>query len=106
MGGGGAAPIAPKNLPITWGSFQKGVRIFRGGRIPDEVAQIIEEIVVEIPAVAADTTKLSVKQQEIALRAELKLQGIAWRKLYAEALMELWRQKNEEEAILVILMSA
>lgn len=70
--------------------------------IPDEVFQVIAEVAaptVETPQEA----RLNLAQQEQILRAELKAQNIAWRKAYRDALAEIIRQENEDQAILLLL---
>ena len=111
---GGAVPPTPPVAPshLTWGSYARCSRLFRGHRISEEVCEAIEEIAQALPEpiILADTGKPSayvakqtLAQQEAMLRAELKAQNIAWRKIYREALAALIDQQNEDEAICMLL---
>lgn len=107
-------PVPPPDIGpnhLIWGSFQHLTDCFRG-RISRKVCEIIEDVLE--PQTALPDTNASVyyqktreqqlRIQEIALRAELKEQGIVWKKLYLEALIELRNQQSEDEAIMLMLM--
>lgn len=94
----GGAPIQHLGGIARWN------RRIRGREIPEEVAEIIEEIAA--PVVLADSKEAkprNIASQEVELRAELKAKNIAWRKIYREALAELIAQQNEDDAICMLL---
>ena len=98
------------NPHLIWGMAQWN-RMIRGKRIPDEVAEIIEEvvanpepIVLATPKTGPYVAKRTYIQQEASLRQQLKEQNIAWRKIYLEALYELIAQENEDDAIMMLMM--
>lgn len=104
-------PPTTENPHLIWGVGQWNRKI-RGKQVPDEVAIIIEEVVAAEPIILADTGKPSayihkrtLEQQEARLRLELKDQNIAWRKIYRDALVELLNQQNEDESIMLLMMS-
>jgi siroheme synthase (precorrin-2 oxidase/ferrochelatase) len=115
-GTGASSPIPPVAVPhLTWGSFSRLSDRFRG-RIPKRICEIIEEVAEQeqpLPQIAQDGGKAEsyykriaaqqIRRKELKLREELKEHGIAWRKIYLEALMEAMRREDDEMAILCIL---
>jgi hypothetical protein len=110
------APKADTSPPhLTWGSFNCLSAHFRG-RVPKRVCEIIDDVITPVaalPQIAIENGKADayyqkiaaqqLRRREIALRAELKAQGIAWRKLYLEAMIEIMRQQDEEIGIALLL---
>lgn len=104
------APVPTQPTALIWGDgLRQWNRKIRGRTIPDEVCEIIAEIVEAAPppVVLADTGKIAksaLARQEKALRAELQAQGIAWHKYYREALTMAYEQQAEDDAICVLLL--
>lgn len=106
MGGGGSQTVtsAPH---LTWGTYSRLSEYFRG-RIPKRVCEIIDEIVKpEIADIAPQPHRklyeLHMRRKEEAMRAQLKVHGIAYRKLYTEAMRGAMRQRDEEVSIVLLL---
>ena len=109
--GGFIPPPTPPTTPtaLIWGD-RNGPYLHWGyvpprlrKKIPDDVVEIIEEIAAPIEV----STNLELKplvDQEAELRAELKTLGLAWRKVYKEALIEIYEQQQEDEAVVLMLM--
>ncbi len=104
---GTAASVGAPHL--IWGSeeFRKKyysplIRKLRR-EVPDEVFQIIEEVAAPTVAETPKEARLTLAQQELLLKAELKAQGIAWRKAYREVLAEMIAQEDEDRAILMLM---
>lgn len=87
---------------LHWGHVPPRIR----KKIPEEVREVIEEVAEQVDMRFYDAVQQKSEHfKQEALKAAILERGLAWKKVYQEALIELIKQQDEDEAVVTMLFS-